>query len=168
EPAHLLAAEVLLFSARAALVTARASLTAWTSSSLFCHSLDLRSRSITVAALCCLRRALKRAPRSFAALYCLLRRYLSNRRDAPRRGSRSCGWGFGRRGRLASGPFLPLLLQLFHPLQLFIGADGEKLDNRVADAQAPLELFDGLSRLLGGKLEQHVIAFALFSHAIRQ
>src|SRR5437773_9604042 len=57
-----------------------------------------------------------------------------------------------------------MLLALLQALQRLIDPHRQKLDHRIGDAQSPLELLHGFRA--GRELDQHVIPFAMFFHAV--
>jgi hypothetical protein len=66
----------------------------------------------------------------------------------------------------ARGALIALLLALLDLLGLLVDADRDELDHQVRDAHAPFDFLHQLGRR--AELEQHVNAFVVFRHTIRQ
>src|SRR2546423_15508474 len=124
--------------------------------SILPYGFSLYSKSTTLLRAMILRLGLSRRglSRHFRRLFGNaqhLRRYRGLRR----------GWAGGR---LAVRALLAMFFALFEPLERLVDAHGQELDHRICNAQAALELLDGLRR--GRELDQDVGAFAMLIDAV--
>src|ERR1051326_6050992 len=66
----------------------------------------------------------------------------------------------------ARGPLVALFFSLFETLQGLIRTHREELEHHILYAQAAFQFLHGLRT--GGELQQHIRAFAVLIHAVRQ